>query len=120
MSNTPLEPKKIDINGREYLCFPFDPMTAMEFIHQFQTVLNNKGDMAAISRRAIGQCRTPGMGRSLSDEAVFLEHFTEFPEDMIDLSSKAIETLIVPFGSKAKNTNKKKPDSPTKPLVGTV
>lgn len=99
-----LEPKKLTVNGREYMLTMMDPMTVLDFIGEAQEVHADKEKFSSVMRKAIGYCRTPDMGKALSDTVVFQEHFAKHPEDMLELGKKAIEELTAPFTGKQSST----------------
>lgn len=100
-----LEPMKVTVNGRSYVVNMFDPMTAFDFFLDLQHAKENGKPNNHLGRQAIGQCRTPDMGKELSSESVFKEHFAKYPEDMLPLMREAIEALCAPFVRKPKDTS---------------
>ena len=101
-----LEPKRVKVNGREYMITMFDPMTAFDFFLDLQNARENGKPHNHLARQAVNQCRTPDMGKELSDPAVFQEHFAKYPEDMLPLMREAMDALCAPFVKKQENTSK--------------
>ena len=86
----------VTVNGREYKVMMFDPMTAFDFFCELQNLRENKLPHTHLGKKALGRCRTD-MARELSDEVVFTEHFSKYPEDMFELMAKAVDALCRPF-----------------------
>lgn len=99
-----LEPTKVTVNGRAYSVNMFDPMTAFDFFINLQNARENLRPTNHLGRQAIGQCRTPDMGKELSNDSVFQEHFSLHPEDMLPLMRAAMDALCAPFAKKRENT----------------
>lgn len=100
-----LEPTKVTVNGRAYVVTMFDPLTAFDFFLALQHAKANGKPHNHLGRQAIGQCRTPDMGKELSSESTFQEHFAKYPEDMLPLMREAMEALCAPFVTKEKDTS---------------
>lgn len=95
-----LEPAKVTVNGRGYLVTMFDPLTAFDFFLELENAKSNGRSYNHLARRAIGQCRTPDMGKDLADAEVFSTHFAKHPEDMLPLMREAMDALCAPFVKK--------------------
>ena len=96
---------KVTVNGREYTVVMMSPMKTHDFFIDLKTAQENGKSIADFSRIALGQCCDPMM-RRLSGEKAFEECFSEHPEDMFDLSGKAINALIAPFTRNTKDSAK--------------
>lgn len=92
-----MEPvKTIEVNGRNYTVKMFSPTEAFDFIHRLILSRATGERLEHIGILALRQCFTPG-GKALNDKATFEMHFSEYPMDMLDLESAAIDALVEPY-----------------------
>lgn len=91
-----LEPKEVIVNGRSYCVNPLNPEDAHEFMHKLIVVRAFGVGMDTLGRKVLAQCHDR-MGRSLGTAEHFQKCFSEFPEDMLELESKALEVLCAPW-----------------------
>lgn len=96
----------VNVNGREYRVAMFDPMTAFDFFMDLENAKSNGKPYSHLAKKALNQCRTHDMAKELSNEAVFQEHFSKFPEDMLALMKEAMEALCRPFTKSQGDTGK--------------
>ena len=101
-----LEPVKVKVNGREYMVTMLDPMNAFDFFLELENAKSNGRPYNHLARRAVAQCRTPDMDKELSDDGIFQEHFSKYPEDMLPLMREAMDALCRPFVKSQKDTDK--------------
>lgn len=95
--------KKIDINGREYTITMLSPTQAHDYFYEVTAAQDRGESMGRFNRIAISQCCDPMM-HQLREPAVFEQCFSEHPEDMILLGTRAKDELILPFLPKAPDT----------------
>lgn len=95
-----LEPKAVDVNGREYLVQPFNASEALKYLHGMIVARATGRGLAELGKIALDHCATP-MLESLSKPLVFDRHFNQYPQDMLELESKAMDILCAPWESSA-------------------
>ena len=98
-----LEPTTVSVNGRDYTVIPFNPLDALDYLHAMIITRATGRNLASLGKIAIDHCVSPD-GRRLEDKGVFQEQFCKYPEDMLELETKAIDALCEPWEGKKAET----------------
>ncbi len=95
-----LEPAIVSVNGRDYTVIPFNPSEALEYLHALILARATGRHLASLGKVALHHCVTPE-GKGLDNEGHFQEVFSQFPADMLELETMAIDALCDPWEGKA-------------------